>query len=308
MDKETSETVAVLVGVFNGKKYLDELLKSLLEQDYPHIQIYVRDNCSTDGSKDALLEWKERYPSKINLYFSQENEGVVANFSALMDLAEAPYIMFCDCDDRWLSNKVSKTLEAMKQLELEYGKSYPLLVHTDLIVADANLNEIAPSFWDYSCLNKTKNCEKLPRMLVQNQVTGCTMLINLPLKQLAAPIPLECVMHDWWLALVAACFGRVYALDFPSLYYRQHESNDTGAKSYRLSSFFRRKKACITNRKVTQTELLVERYQLKLPENSLKVLKAYLSMQKSGPLRRLRLMFSYGFFKTGFLRNFVLNH
>lgn len=305
MDKET---VAILLAVYNGEKHLEMLLNSLVDQDYPHVQIHVRDNCSTDGTVGILQKWQSLHSTKMTLHLSDHNVGVIGNFAHLVELTDAPYTMFCDCDDVWQLDKVSKTLAKMKALEQLHGVSSPLLVHTDLIVVDECLNVIALSFWAYSRLNTGDSCQRLPRLLVQNQVTGCTMLINRALKTLAAPVPLDCVMHDWWIALVAACFGHVCALDAPTIYYRQHSSNDTGAKSYGVASYVKRKNVILIDKKIRQAELLLERYGMKISEQNRHILHGYLTMQKSSMLGKIRLMFRYGFFKTGILRNFILNH
>lgn len=309
-----NEILAILVAVYNGEKHIEALLDSLLEQDYPSIEIHVRDNCSTDGTVSILQNWQKRYPQKIFLHLSEQNVGVISNFALLLELTNAPYIMFCDGDDVWKADKVSRTLSIMKELEHSQGKDFPVLVHTDLAVVDEGLNIIAPSFWDYSRLNTVESCQFLPRLLVQNHVTGCTMLMNRPLKNLALPIPLNCVMHDWWIALVAACFGKVVSLHEPTLYYRQHSSNDTGAKSYSVTSFLKRKRngtskgVKVTNGKIQQAELLLERYGMKISKQNRLILDDYLTMQKSSLFRKLQLMFRHGFFKTGFLRNLILNH
>lgn len=308
------ETVAILLAVYNGEKHLEELLHSLITQDYSTIQIHVRDNCSTDGTRGLLQKWQKHYPEKITLHFAEENGGVVGNFAKLLELVDAPYTMFCDCDDVWMTDKVSKTMAKMKELEQSHGVDIPLLVHTDLTVVDESLNVIAPSFWNYSRLNTCDSCQSLPRLLVQNQVTGCTLLMNRSLKNLAGPIPLNCVMHDWWIALVAACFGRVDVLKRPTLYYRQHSSNDTGAKSYSVISYLKRKinQSCkgtqAASGKIQQAEMLLERFGNQISYQNRQILNQYLEMQKSHLLRKIQLMLRHGFFKTGILRNLILNH
>lgn len=303
--------VAILVAVYNGEKYLDQLVKSLLKQDHSNIVIYIRDNCSTDSSPAILQKWQKRFPTKIFLHESETNVGVIGNFGALLEKVDAPYFAFCDCDDFWLPNKISKTLAKMQELEKQYGADTPLLVHTDLTVADENLKVIDRSFWKFSCLNTSERCQKLPCLLVQNHVTGCTMLINRALKELAAPIPLNCVMHDWWIALVAACFGRIENIPQSTILYRQHSSNDTGAKPYGLRSYAKhhhKRKKVMKEKKTGQVKLLIERYELQLTPQKHALLEAYLGMQHASLPRKLACMFRYGFLKSGFLRNLILDH
>lgn len=303
--------VAVLVAVYNGEKYLNQLVESLLSQDHSNTLIYIRDNCSTDNTPTMLLELQKRFPAQIFLLESETNVGVIGNFGALLEKVNAPYVAFCDCDDFWLPNKISQTLAKMQELEEQYGTKTPLLVHTDLTVVDENLKVIDPSFWRFSRLNTSERCQELPGLLVQNHVTGCTMMINRALKELAAPIPLNCVMHDWWIALVAACFGKIESIPQATILYRQHSSNDTGAKPYGLRSYVkyhRKRKKVMKEKKTEQVKLLIERYGMQLTAEKRALLEAYLEMQKASLPMKLGYMFRYGFLKSGFLRNFILDH
>lgn len=306
------EKIAVLLAVYNGEKHINDLLTSLFDQTYSNLKIYIRDNCSTDTTVNILKGWKERYPEIIELLVTETNEGCIANFAALLEAAKEPYVLFCDHDDVWLPEKVALTFAKMQEMENEHGKKIPLAVHSDLTVVDADLKVIAPSFWKASGLNSSKKACSFSRLLVQNQITGCTLMMNRPLIDLAAPIPKHCVMHDWWVALVVSCFGKIGTVDKPTMLYRQHASNDTGAKAYSIWSYlFRKDKPKnkeLSRRKKEQIELFINRYQNLLPSKYLKTSLAYLKMQKSSFPVAVALLIRYRLFKSGFLRNFIFNH
>ena len=67
---------------------------------------------------------------------------------------------------------------------------------------------------------------------MQNVVSGCTCLVNQKCINAALPFPSEAIMHDWWLALVAARLGEISYLDESTICYRQHDHNVVGAKSF----------------------------------------------------------------------------
>ena len=140
---------------------------------------------------------------------------------------QADYVMFCDQDDVWHPDKVRLTLRLMEQVETDL--SLPVLVHTDLRVVDGELREMDPSFQHYSGLDGHR--PSLPQLLVQNVVTGCTVMINRSFG--AAGLPPggggDMLMHDWWLALIAAAMGRAVFLDRATIDYRQHGGNVVGA-------------------------------------------------------------------------------
>jgi len=306
------EKIAILLAVYNGENHINDLLSSLFLQTYSNIKIYIRDNCSTDNTLSLLQGWKERYSEKIELLSAEINEGCIANFSALLEAAKEQYVLFCDHDDIWLPEKISVTFDKMQEMEKMHGKNIPLAVHSDLTVVDANLKIIAPSFWKISGLNPSKKACTFSRLLVQNQITGCTLMINKSLAEVAAPIPKHCMMHDWWIALVASCFGKIGIVDQPTILYRQHTSNDTGAKAYKVWSYLFRKdkqknKDLAKNKKI-QVETFINRYQNILATKYLKTSLAYLKMQQSPLPIAFALLIRYKFFKTGFLRNFIFNH
>src|SRR4029077_11295650 len=105
-----------------------------------------------------------------------------------------------------------------------------LLVHSDLSVVDDALRELQPSFWRYSGFDPERT--NLARLLLKNTVTGCASLVNLPLVMLPVPVPPAALLHDYWLALVAAAAGRIAVVREPLVAYRQHARNAVGAREY----------------------------------------------------------------------------
>ncbi|NJK40820.1 MAG: hypothetical protein HC934_04660 [Acaryochloridaceae cyanobacterium SU_2_1] len=102
---------------------------------------------------------------------------------------------------------MTASLAAIKQLEAQWGQEMPILVHSDLSLVTADLELIHPSFWRSQNLDPTRNA--LRHLLIRNHITGCTVVINTALRELALPIPNSAFMHDWWLGLVAAAFGKI---------------------------------------------------------------------------------------------------
>jgi glycosyltransferase involved in cell wall biosynthesis len=305
--------IEVLMAVFNGEKYIAEQMDSILRQTYSNIHLIVRDNCSTDSTQQIVEQYIQKYPDKITLLVSSKNVGVVGNFAALIDHAKADYVMFSDHDDIWLPQKIEKTFSKMIEMEKQESPSTPLLVHTDLTVVNERLETIHPSFWKYSKLDP-KRGQTLPRLLLQNQVTGCTMMINKPMMDLARPIPENIVMHDWWMALFAVAFGKIGIVNEATMLYRQHGKNDTGAQRYSLSSFIRKRVDKSKMEKiqkcqqltVQQAELFLERNFNRLEKNAHELIKAFISFEESHLFRKALLMFKYGFYRVGLVRNLGL--
>ena len=220
--------ITVLLAVYNGEKHLREQIDSILNQTVNDIKIVIRDDGSSDKSPEIINEYAEKYSGRISVLSGAPTGSPAANFGELLIQSDDDYIMFADQDDVWFSDKVQKTFDAMVKAE-NGEKSVPVLVHSDMSVADEKLSVTAKSFFEYQKI--IPEDLSLNRLLVQNYVTGCTVMINRALKNKALPIPENAVMHDWWLALVASAFGKIQTINAPLMYYRQHGGNQVGAKA-----------------------------------------------------------------------------
>jgi glycosyltransferase involved in cell wall biosynthesis len=307
-----SYQIDVLMAVFNGEKYIEEQITSILNQTYQNLHLIIRDNASEDSTVNIIERLIEGNPDRITLLCSLKNVGVIGNFSALMEQSHADYVMFSDADDVWQLDKVEKTVAELNELEKKFGKDNPLLVHTDLTVVNGQLKPLHPSFWKYSHIKPQKG-DALNRLLVQNVVTGCTMLVNRPLLNLALPIPESIVMHDWWLALIASAFGHIGTVDEPTMLYRQHGSNDTGAKKFSIVSSLKRhlnkkeqqKISLSKPKRFKQAQELLQRYKKLLSQEQITLLTDFVLMEKASFLKKRYLMTKHKFLKHGFARNVV---
>jgi hypothetical protein len=140
--------------------------------------------------------------------------------------------MLMDQDDVWRADKIERQTALMRAEEARLGFGAPILVHSDLELIDRAGRTIHPSFMAYQHIRNEASAP-LRTLLVQNYVTGCTVLANRPLLDVALPIPPAAMVHDWWLALVAAAVGSIRYDATPTVGYRQHAANQIGAKRWR---------------------------------------------------------------------------
>lgn len=301
--------VEVLLATFNGAQFLPELLDSLLAQSYQEWRLVIRDDGSSDRTVELLEASQRQRPDRIvMLWDGCGNLGARGNFAAIANLATSNYLMFADQDDTWYPNKIEVTLKEMLAVERAKGADVPVLVHTDMTVVDKAGSVIAESFWDYQNLNAATGM-KLPRQLVQNYVTGCTMMINRELLNLAMPIPPNAIMHDWWFALVASAFGEIAAVSERTLKYRQHGGNSIGAKRWGYQHIATemlggieelRKRIGATQ---DQAKSFVERYEYRLSPELARSARTYSELDRHGYFRRRAIGIKNGFFKSGLIRN-----
>ena len=236
----TYTKIAVLLSTYNGEKFLGEQLNSLLAQSHKNFILVVRDDGSRDRTVSILEGYADDHPERIHLLSRDGvNMGASAGFAFLVDYVlknkellglKSTYMMFCDQDDTWFPEKIEKLLAAMLATEADNDSTLPIVVHSDLLVVSEQNTAIAKSLISYQGLEIERN--SFPNLVISNLVTGCTALINEPLAEKALPIPEKAIMHDWWLALVAAAFGKLVYLDIPLVHYRQHGNNAIGAKEF----------------------------------------------------------------------------
>lgn len=222
--------VTILLATLNGEEYLKAQLESIAAQTYENWQLIVGDDGSTDRTLDILKEFAKQHPNQVTIMKNDPPTGSAKNnFINLLRNSYGPHFMFCDQDDVWKPDKIYLTLQKMEALETRYGDKIPILVHSDLSVTDENLEMIAESFFQYANIPKRI---LLNQLIVQNSVTGCTVMINRCLQQyFLQPLPVsDIIMHDYWAALIAKVFGKIGFVNEPTMYYRQHSRNSVGAK------------------------------------------------------------------------------
>ncbi|MBE6798651.1 MAG: glycosyltransferase family 2 protein [Ruminococcaceae bacterium] len=297
--------ITVLLATYNGEKYLSEQLDSLLKQSFNDFKILIRDDASTDLTWDIIAEYCEKYPDKVSAIKGEGTGSACRNFFKLVEATDDDYVMFCDQDDVWLPEKIEKTYSKMKELEAG-NEGKPLLVHSDLKVVDGCLNVLSESFFEFQAISPER--DKLNNLLVQNNVTGCTVMINREMLKLAKEAPDTCVMHDWWLGLLASAFGRSSYIKEPLMLYRQHGNNQVGAKKATGLTFIINKFKTRKNVKqnylnlYSQAESLLKMYGDRLSEEQRETVEAVVSLRTASKWKKIKVIRKYDFRKNTVLR------
>ncbi|TDV10454.1 glycosyl transferase family 2 [Raoultella planticola] len=305
--------IDVLLATYNGEKFVREQIYSVLN-NFDKIsgfecKILISDDKSTDKTVQIIKDLQEQDP-RIVFLDSEKKGGVRSNFYYLLEHADADYVFFCDQDDLWLPDKISFFLERFKSEEVSYNG--PILVHSDLCVADANLSPINVSMFDYQKINKHPSFVEL---IVSNSVTGCVMACNRKLIEGVKKSQIQnSIMHDWYIGLYASAFGRILFIEKSFILYRQHGGNQVGAKSFLIKDIFNLRGLTSKVRNATdsviktkqQAELFFSDFNGKLDKENKGILNSYISSFEHGKFfKRLQLFLFKGVNKKGLLRNIV---
>lgn len=226
--------VAIIISTYNGEQFIEQQLESLFSQTDVEISIFVRDDCSTDNTLSLL----EKYSNKLTIIENNRiNLGVGNSFmETLYSVGDSfDYYAFCDQDDVWLEEKLSK---AIFKLENE---TEPALYCSNQTLVDKNLSVLGER-------HKESLSTSYLQVLNNNKLTGCTMVWNkelqialLATENRPSSNLLKIRIHDVWVAMVASVIGKIIYDSNSYIYYRQHENNVVGVRKEKLLSIWRKK-------------------------------------------------------------------
>lgn len=219
--------IQILMSTYNGEKYLEEQLDSIIAQEGMEISILVRDDNSTDNTISILNKYKERGALD---YYSGENLGPARSFMHLvMNAPDSDYYAFSDQDDVWIQGKLKKAMEVLN------SETEPALYYHGMNLVDEKLNKYGYYFRD------EKYAKSLCRScLFGDEIAGCTMVFNRRLvREIKEYNPGFITMHDGWVHRVCLCVGGKIIGD-PTSYinYRQHRSNAVGMQKRTIREQF----------------------------------------------------------------------
>ncbi|HEY0153574.1 MAG TPA: glycosyltransferase family 2 protein [Longimicrobium sp.] len=209
--------VQILLSTYNGAEFLPELLESLDAQSLQDFHLRVRDDGSTDGTLAILDEYARRRPATVE---RGAHVGVPESFFRALRDAEprADFFAYCDQDDVWLPGKVARAVECLSRAD----PARPALYCSGLTPVDVHLEPLDKP-------RRTVRALDFRNALVENQVSGCTMMFNhAAWELLTRSTPRGALMHDHWAYLVVSAFGTIHFDPEPSLLYRQHPRNTVG--------------------------------------------------------------------------------
>lgn len=298
LNKKTS----ILLATYNGKQYLNEQLNSLVSQTHINFEIIAKDDFSSDNTIKILKFYN------VKILDTKEKLGVKGSFSSLLNYAientNSEYFMFCDQDDVWENDKVEKTLVKMQEMEKEFG-DIPLLVHTDLKVVDEKLNTINSSFMNFQNINPMKN--KFNNLLMQNIITGCTVMINRKLAQKCLPIPDYAMIHDSWIGLVASKFGKIGYMNEGTIKYRQHTSNTIGAKGFNIGFVLKSiSKKVSLDGNISQAKAFLKKFKNELDNETIEMLQEFIGLEQKSFWKKRKILLKHKLLKQGLIRNIGL--
>ena len=221
--------VSVTVITYNGVKYIEQQLTSILNQTVKPDEVIISDDGSTDGSIELMNQIIEKYFDSgitITLLTDNPNHGIGPNFSWAVQHTTGDIIFSSGQDDIWREDKIEKVLEVYNQ--------HPdaQVVVTDLALIDTDgkpyTGKTHPIYIDKYGLKEGEiiKLERAKYLCAAETVTiivGPVISFKRSLYDLVIPLPIS-FSEDQWIEFIGIAENSMYYLNERTTYYRVHDS------------------------------------------------------------------------------------
>jgi glycosyltransferase involved in cell wall biosynthesis len=220
--------ISVALCTYNGGRYLEAQLESILAQTQQPAELVVCDDGSTDHTLAILEEFGRRVDFSVRVERNPTTLGSTKNFEKAIGLCTGELIATCDQDDVWLPEKLALNQAAF---DVEPARG---LVFSDAEVVDEALRPLGHSMWDAIQFGKldrwrVRSGKSFEVLLRRWLVTGATMMFRADFRPFVLPIP-ENWIHDGWIAFIIGALAPVGFVERRLVKYRQHATQQIGGK------------------------------------------------------------------------------
>lgn len=230
--------VIVLMSTYNGEKYIEEQIESILNQVGCRVELLIRDDGSTDKTYEIIKKYKNL--GQITLLEDSQNLGPARSFLKLLTAAPtSDYYAFADQDDVWDSDKLINGINSL------INEKKPALYCANARVVDKDLNNRGFNVYKN---DKYVNFESI---VINGNFMGCTMVFNRQLREKFLEIKKSSyyIMHDYFMTIFCAMIdGRIIYDPIPHMNYRIHGNNTVGVSTNLLAKVIKKTKIVFLKR------------------------------------------------------------
>ena len=216
--------ISVCLATFNGDRFLEEQISSILHQLSNCDELIISDDGSTDKSIDIINGFND---GRIKLLHNQNSRGVNANFNNALMNATGDYVFLADQDDIWLDDKVKTCIRELQ--------CYDCVIH-DAYVVDENKKVLADSFFKLR-----RSGKGFWKNIYANTYLGCCMAFRKEILQDILPIPItKAFYHDDWIGSIADVKYRLGFIPFKGILFRRYGNNTSSTAGKSKFSFMQK--------------------------------------------------------------------
>ncbi len=204
--------VSVCMAAYQGAKYIKPQVASILSQLESSDELVIVDDASQDETIEIINKFND---PRIKLIYNQTNLGAIKTFEKALKFVNNDIIFLSDQDDIWLPNKVSIIKEKFQK--------HPTitLVLSDAYIIDSHNKIVSDSYFKI----RGKFVSGVIPNIIKNKYLGCTMAFRKKMIKYFLPFPSDIPMHDIWMGIVNATYGKTYYINEPLIQYRLHGNN-----------------------------------------------------------------------------------
>ena len=218
------EKVDILLATFKPNiDYLKQQIDSILNQTHKKFSLHISDDFSNDKEVIEVLDNYEKKDDRIIIYKQEKNLGFIKNFEFLLEKSTSKYILFCDQDDVWDSNKIEESLKKIKENDVD-------LVYCNARHINEKNETIHPNYFKYKNMPLVKGQNKILGISRYLGI-GCSQIFTSEVKQKMLPFKDSVMAHDWLASFIANEGKGVGYIEEPLFSYRLHTNNVFGGRS-----------------------------------------------------------------------------
>lgn len=211
--------ISVCIATYNGAKYIEEQISSILKQLSKNDEVIISDDNSTDGTLDIINSFADKRiiilqrttSTKSNKWYGNHVK-VSSNFQNGLEHTSGDLIFLSDQDDIWSENKVKTCCNALLNYDL-VTSDYSIINDNGVLLKEKRHGGISPLK-----SNLFANIIRLP-------FKGCCLAFRREVLDDVLPFPNNTVVHDDWIGCVSFLKGKCLFIDKPLIYHRVHSDN-----------------------------------------------------------------------------------
>jgi len=234
---------------YNHSSFVTDSIIGILNQSFNDFELIITDDCSSDGSKGIIKTFSQKDRRIVPIYHDKRG-GVSKSRNDALGVAKGDFIAFCDADDIWERNKLSKQINYLDSMP-EYG-----VVHTDAIIIDENNNPTGEKFSNTHYKGPIPIGDLFLKLCITNFINTQTVVVRKNCIESAGLFNEKFVYDEDWMYWVKIAHQHLFGyINEPLARYRIH-SNSTkhDRKKYQVY-------------RIMGYRLLLETYHNKIPKN-----------------------------------------
>ena len=233
-----NKAVLILMTTYNGSKYIKEQIESIINQSYTKWKLIIRDDGSSDGTREILQEFESNEGRITVIDNSSDKHGAYLNFWTLINYAKAlsryDYYFFADQDDVWLPKKIERMIDFdMRQENRENAR----LIYADMQIIDGKGEIVYPSIDEVMGIGEISG---LSLFYTHGYLWGCDTMINMRLFDLVPALStnnpnIAIMSHDNYYGKFALLFGEIKYFREICIKHRRYGGNTTGSYQIKMT-------------------------------------------------------------------------